>query len=302
MAHGANELVIKSKNYRREFLWLAIFFLIVGVLLVWNQWPWFYTTPEIGLCVLSLGLFWGSKIALQAALLFCRVYLLLWLPIQFWPFIQVHIWEYHLQSLDAFFRYDLMPAVAMLVAYIFSEIIRKRLHLPLCIRWNVSIIMLACAVALGRQAPALWAQWHVDPAAQAAAIRFENSIADDIMQFTRDDWWENQPWNEFEDTAPWQRPVMMCHGVGYSDLDWFSIGPKGIGPWIRHPRAGQPPRILDYQFRDGSRWRGVEVTHYFTTKSGERVGLTYEFRISSSPPTHEANTKGESYPQRYPEY
>ena len=82
----------------------------------------------------------------------------------------------------------------------------------------------------------------------------------------------------------------------------MSMGDWGIGPWFRHPRSGQPKGIVDYHFRDGSRWRGVEVAEIITLPSGERIRLVMEMRISHSPPTGPPDNSGLSMPGLFPEH
>lgn len=93
---------------------------------------------------------------------------------------------------------------------------------------------------------------------------------------------------------------MRCNA--YS-LQWsgMSMGDWGIGPWFRHPRSGQPTGIVDYHFRDGSRWRGVEVTEMLTLRTGERVRVVMEMRISHSAPTGPPDNSGLSMPGLFPE-
>lgn len=282
----------------RPGAWLC---LPVGVLLVANGWHGIFILLGLILCAAGVGLFLGRTFALHAALWAGRACLLLLVPFQIGPDLRLHVWDAPPAYLQFWLRTDALPVVLILGAMILLEVTRHRLRQTLSPWWSTAALAAGALATVGwRILPAMHARRQVDPAAWQQAQRIIRTVEEDPMLFRRHEWWDESPWNEFEHTPAWQRPVMRwsCFALWGPGA---SVGDQGIGPWFRHPKAGQPPGIVDYPFRDGSRWRGVEVTHYFTNGSGERMQLTLELRISHSPPDPNAPPPKGSMPELYPE-
>lgn len=281
----------------RPASWLC---LAAGVLITASARPWAWSILGIALCAASIGLFLGSQAALQSALLLGRAFVLLILPLILWPWLQLHIWQSPAWLLLDVLRREVMPALAVPAVLVLLEVTRWRLRLPLRATWHATALATAALILLGRGIPAFVARTHTDPAAAELAKHLVAAAAVDPSVFRRDEWWQEPPWNALTTTPAWQRPVMKCdffgnHGGG------FDLGSTGINPWFRHPLAGQPPGLVDYHFRDGSRWRGVTVTRYVTHRTGTRYRMIMELRVAHSPPTGPTARTACSRPELFPE-
>jgi hypothetical protein len=273
----------------------------VGILLLANGWYWHFSLAGLILCAAGVGMFLGKTFALHAALWSGRACLLLLVPFQMVTSLRLHVWDSPPAWLQIWLRTEALPVVLLLGAMILLEVTRHRLRQPLSPWWS-SAAMAVGVLATGgwRILPAMHARRHVDPVAWEQAWQIIRAVEEEPLLFRRPEWWNDAPWNELRKTPAWQRPVMRCscfslRGSGQGIGDW------GIGPWFGHPKARQAPGVVDYRFRDGSRWRGTEVSRYLTTRSGERMQLKMELRISHSPPDPNAAPPKGPAPDLYPE-
>lgn len=279
---------------------LAYLALLVGLLVWWESWSGVEKGAGIAMALAAIVMFRGKTWTLQVMLACGRVYLLVFVPLLWWPWLELRIWHAPAPLLMSWVRFEVLSSILIAGVLVWAEVTRWAMQLPFRQTWTVGLLVVSAGFFVAERLPAYRARARIDPAAWEQARRLVEGFHSDPGFIFRSGWWDDAPWNSMWATPAWKRSVMRCESLSSEGIS-ISMGDRGIGPWFRHPRSGQPKGIVDYHFRDGSRWRGVEVEEIITLPSGERVRLTSEMRISHSPPTGPADNRGLSMPALYPE-